>query len=153
LSWEIYKAASQGQVDRHHRGGRRGRRHRESGETVQHGVQWRRTRPTLRRPCLTPAKITRRTALILIAFIAMTSAAYAECLSSAREVWREHPGSHATWRGLPGHEGVKCWFASLSKTKRMVADTSRDAAREVRSLSATAAPLLHPRSPVAPRKT
>jgi hypothetical protein len=97
--------------------------------------------------------MTRRTPLILIAFIATTFAAYAECLSSAREVWREHPGSHATWRGLPGHEGVKCWFASLSKTKRMVADTSRDDAREVRPLSATAAPLAHPRSLDAPRKT
>jgi hypothetical protein len=51
--------------------------------------------------------------LILIAFIAMASAApTTECLSSASAVWAEHPGSHATWRlRLPGHEGTKCWFA------------------------------------------
>jgi hypothetical protein len=62
-----------------------------------------------------------RPSLILIAFVALLScfgtcsAADAECLPSAKAVWTAHPGSHATWRlRLPGHEGVKCWFAKNS---------------------------------------
>jgi hypothetical protein len=55
--------------------------------------------------------------LILTAFIAMTSTAHAECLSSAGAVWNAHPGSHATWRlRLAGHQGTKCWFARGPKT-------------------------------------
>jgi hypothetical protein len=49
-------------------------------------------------------------------FIAMTSTARAECLSSAGAVWNAHPGSHATWRlQLAGHQGTKCWFARNPK--------------------------------------
>ena len=33
--------------------------------------------------------------------------AAAECLSSAREVWSVHPGSHATYKHV---DGKKCWF-------------------------------------------
>jgi hypothetical protein len=33
--------------------------------------------------------------------------AMAECLSSARQVWKEHPGSHASWRMIDDH---KCWM-------------------------------------------
>src|SRR5215468_2774123 len=42
-----------------------------------------------------------------------------ECLPSARAVWQQHPGSHATWRlRLPGYEGTKCWFAASRVAQR-----------------------------------
>jgi hypothetical protein len=79
-----------------------------------------------------------RPSLILTAFVALLlcfgtcSAAYAECLPSAKAVWAVHPGSHATWRlRLPGHEGVKCWFAKGStnlatpRVKDRVVDSQR----------------------------
>jgi hypothetical protein len=73
------------------------------------------------------------------AFIAMTSTAHAECLSSAGAVWNAHPGSHATWRlRLAGHEGTKCWFARGPKIVqaprfRQVADSPRVRAAERRT--------------------
>jgi hypothetical protein len=52
-------------------------------------------------------------------FVASALSVHAECLGSMREVWREHPGSHATWRlRLPGHEGTKCWFARGSTNQQ-----------------------------------
>jgi hypothetical protein len=84
--------------------------------------------------------------LIGIAIVALASTAHAECLSSADAVWAAHPGSHAMWRlRLPGHEGTKCWY-SASERKVTNADASTDAAREIRTVSATAVPLPRPRS-------
>jgi len=84
--------------------------------------------------------------LILTAFITITPTAHAtECLSSASAVWAAHPGSHATWRlQLPGHIGEKCWFAA-SKNKVVDADASRDAAPEIKPVSAMAVPRPRPR--------
>jgi hypothetical protein len=68
----------------------------------------------------------------------------AECLSSARAVWTAHPGSHATWRlRLPGHQGVKCWFAA-SKRKLMDADASAEAGAEASAVGAISVPALRP---------
>lgn len=70
----------------------------------------------------------------------------AECLSSARAVWTAHPGSHATWRlRLPGHEGVKCWFAA-GKRKPMDADASAEADSEASAVGAISVPALRPLS-------
>jgi hypothetical protein len=93
-----------------------------------------------------------RLALILTAaaFVAVASTAHTECLSSASAVWSAHPGSHAIWRlRLPGHEGTKCWY-SASVRKVTNADASRDAAHEIRTVSATAIPIPRPRSQDAP---
>jgi len=52
-----------------------------------------------------------RTAIALMVAIASTCASAQECLTSAREVWKEHPGSWATWSvRVAGHEGSKCWY-------------------------------------------
>jgi hypothetical protein len=61
---------------------------------------------------------------VMMAGFGRYSTAHAECLSSANAVWAAHPGSHATWRlRLPGHEGVKCWFATGKGTVIDVRDT------------------------------
>ncbi len=88
-----------------------------------------------------------RVPLILAAFIATASSANAvECLPSASAVWSAHPGSHATWRlRLPGHEGTKCWYSGSGR-KVTNADASRDAAHEIKTVSATAVPIPRPRS-------
>jgi hypothetical protein len=60
-----------------------------------------------------------RVLLIAAMLVALSVTARSECLGSMREVWRSHPGSHATWRlRLPGHEGEKCWFARGSTNQQ-----------------------------------
>jgi hypothetical protein len=80
--------------------------------------------------------------VVLIVLFDSCSVARAECLSSADAVWAAHPGSHATWRlRLPGHEGVKCWFAA-GRGKAMDAAAARDSIPEN---NANAIPLPLPR--------
>jgi hypothetical protein len=76
-----------------------------------------------------------RPALILTAFIAMISClgtcsvAHAECLPSAKAVWAEHPGSHATWRT---RDEVKCWFVGFPahRVRQRIPDFRRGAVHE-----------------------
>jgi hypothetical protein len=50
--------------------------------------------------------------LVITGWFGRNTPAHAKCLSSANAVWAAHPGAHAIWRlRIPGHEGVKCWFA------------------------------------------
>ena len=77
---------------------------------------------------------------------ALSAPAHTECLPSAKAVWSADPGSHATWRlRLPGHEGTKCWYSGSGR-KVTNADASRDAAHEIKTVSATAVPIPRPRS-------
>jgi hypothetical protein len=83
--------------------------------------------------------------IVLIVLFGNCSIARAECLSSADAVWAAHPGSHATWRlRLPGHEGVKCWFAA-GRGKAMDAAAARDTILE-NNLNAIPLPLPRPGS-------
>jgi hypothetical protein len=87
---------------------------------------------------------------VLFIFVVMTgcvgkyTSAHAECLSSANAVWAAHPGAHAVWRlRLPGHEGVKCWFARGSGT--MIEDyAARGHSREADLLNAIPLPPARP---------
>jgi hypothetical protein len=57
-----------------------------------------------------------RRALIIAALLSSTTAASgAECLSSAADVWIDHPGTHATWKM---DHGRKCWHARGAKIRR-----------------------------------
>jgi hypothetical protein len=83
-------------------------------------------------------------ALVIMACFGGYSTARAECLSSANAVWAAHPGSHATWRlRLPGHEGVKCWFAARNG-KAVDAYAPRDAIPENNIVNVIPLPLPRP---------
>jgi hypothetical protein len=90
-----------------------------------------------------PFIFTPATLVVMMTCCGRYSTAHAECLSSANAVWAAHPGAHATWRlRLPGHEGVKCWFARGGGTK--IEDyATRDSVRGVDLLNAI--PLPSPR--------
>jgi hypothetical protein len=80
----------------------------------------------------------------VLACFSRYSTAHAECLSSASAVWAAHPGSHATWRlRLPGHEGVKCWFAS-GNGKAVDAYAARDTIFENSTVNAAPLPIPRP---------
>jgi hypothetical protein len=82
--------------------------------------------------------------VFLIACFGRCSTAHAECLSSASAVWAAHPGSHATWRlRLPGHEGLKCWFAK-GGTTTSESYASRGSVRDVNLVTAIPLPLQRP---------
>lgn len=50
--------------------------------------------------------------VMTLTFIAVMSSARAEaCFDSAAEVWKAHPGSHATWRL---HDHRRCWMPGWS---------------------------------------
>lgn len=84
---------------------------------------------------------------VMMACIGRHSPAYAECFASANAVWAAHPGAHATWRlRLPGHEGVKCWFAT-GKGAAMEAYAARGSVREVDLLNAIPLPVPRPDFP------
>jgi hypothetical protein len=79
--------------------------------------------------------------LLIATFVAVLSVpARSECLSSARAVWAEHPGSHPKWRlRLPGHVGAKCWYAKNSTNlpapqvqEKRVQDSARRAEPDAR---------------------
>jgi hypothetical protein len=82
--------------------------------------------------------------LVMIDCFGTYSTGHAECLSSANAVWAVHPGSHAKWRlRLPGHEGVKCWFAT-DNGKVMDASAAGDTIPENNTVNAIPLPLPRP---------
>jgi len=51
------------------------------------------------------------TVIVLITSTLLVSkCAEAECYSTPRQVWREHPHAHATWNYV---DGKQCWRAGL----------------------------------------
>src|SRR5262249_8457884 len=59
-----------------------------------------------------------------------SSAADAECLSSAKAVWVAHPGSHATWRM---RDETKCWSAGFPAGHVRRHDPGTDGQAQARS--------------------
>jgi hypothetical protein len=57
---------------------------------------------------------------VLLASTAVSQAG--ECLSSAADVWIDHPGSHATWNI---NHGRKCWHARKARARRLEVHVER----------------------------